>query len=107
MQYSFDVNEPYYLLSGVELSVAQQVFGPFDIVGRVGRQKLAYRDRAGAAVDVSDRIDYVDWYGGSVGYHLGAELRLAFNVDQYRRMTELTQRQYDNLRVGMSLTYGF
>jgi putative beta-barrel porin BBP2 len=107
VQYSFDVNQPYYLLSGVDLSIAQQVFGPFDIVGRVGRQKLAYRDRAGAAVAVSDRIDYVDSYGGSIGYHIGPELRAAFNVDHYNRVTEVTLNSYDNLRFGFSLTYGF
>jgi len=107
VQYSFDVNQPYYLLSGVELSIAQQVFGPFDIVGRVGRQKLAYRDRAGAVVAVSDRVDYVDSYGGSIGYHLGPELRAAFNVDHDNRTTELTLNKYDNLRIGFSLTYGF
>jgi hypothetical protein len=62
---------PYYLLIGIDLAITQQVFGPFDVVGRLGWQKLAYRDRAAAPVTVSDRIDYVHSHGGGVGYHLG------------------------------------
>jgi hypothetical protein len=107
VQYSFDVDQPYYLLSGVDLSVAQQVFGPFDVVGRFGRQKLAYRDRTGANLQPPDRVDFVHSYGGGVGYHIGKELRLGVNLDKYRRISDVPGRQYDDLRIGSSLTYGF
>ena len=67
VQYSFDVNQPYYLLTGVSGSVAQQVFGPFDVIVRGGAQHLAYRDRAGAVILVADRTDSVQSYGGASG----------------------------------------
>lgn len=107
IQYSYDVDQPYYLLTGADLSIAQQIFGPLDIVGRVGQQTLAYRDRAGAAVAVSNRVDRVRSYGGGIGYHLGRDLRLGLNVDQSRRTSDVARRQYDDLRIGSSLTYGF
>ena len=47
VQYSYDVNQPYYLQTGVSGSITQQVFGPLDVVGRAGIQHLDYRDRAG------------------------------------------------------------
>jgi hypothetical protein len=107
VQYSYDVNQPYYLLTGGELSIAQQIFGPFDVVGRVGQQKLAYSDREGAQVQVSNRVDYVHTYGGGVGYHLGKDLRLGFNIDQSNRISDVSRRQYEDLKFGSSLTYGF
>lgn len=107
VQYSYDINQPYYLLTGAEFSVAQQIFGPFDLVGRIGRQTLAYQERAGAAVEVTDRVDRVRSYGGGLGYHLGKELRLGVNVDSYQRSSGVLSRQYDDLRIGSSLTYGF
>ena len=47
VQYSFDVTQPYYVQTGIEVSVAQQIFGPVDVVFRLIEQRLAYRDRAG------------------------------------------------------------
>ena len=107
IQYSYDVDQPYYLLTGADLSIAQQIFGPLDIVGRIGQQTLAYRDRAGAAVAVSNRVDRVRSYGGGIGYHLGRDLRLGLNVDRSSRTSDVARRQYDDLRIGSSLTYGF
>ena len=105
VQYSFDVNQPYYVLTGFTGSVTQQVFGPVDVVGRAGTQSLAYRDRAGAVVAFVDRVDHVRSYGGGIGYRLGKELRLGFNVDEIRRTSDVQQRQYNNLTFGTSVTY--
>jgi hypothetical protein len=106
VQYSYDVNQPYYLQTGFDASVAQQIFGPFDVVGRAGLQSLAYRDRAGAVVEVADRVDHVHTYGVGIGYHLGRDLRLGFNLDQTRRSSEVADRQYSGLKFGTAVTYG-
>ena len=106
VQYSFDVNQPYYLQTGIEGSIAQQIFGPFDVVGRLGVQSLAYRDRAGATVLVVDRVDSVRTYGAGVGYHLGKDLRLGFNVDQSRRDSDVASRRYSGFKFGTAVTYG-
>jgi len=105
VQYSYDVNQPYYISTGVDGSVAQQIFGPFDAVGQAGWQRLAYRDRAGAVVAVSDRIDHTHTYGGGVGYRMGS-MRIGFYVDKQTRTSEVFARRYEGLRYGTSITYG-
>ena len=107
VSYSYDVNQPYYLESGVGASIAQQVYGPVDAVARINASRLAYRDRAGAAVEVVDRVDYVRTYGIGVGYRMGRDLRIGFNVDQQHRISDVASRQYDGLRYGTAVTYGF
>ena len=106
IEYSFDASQPFYLLTGVDGSVAQQVFGPVDVVGRLGLQSLAYRDRAGAVVQFADRVDHVRTYGFGVGYHLGRDLRLGFNLDHSQRDSELARRQYGGFKFGTAVTYG-
>jgi hypothetical protein len=106
IQYSFEVNEPYYLQNGIEGSIAQQIFGPFDAVGRAGVQSLGYRDRVGATGLISDRVDRVQTYGVGVGYHMGKDLRLGFNLDHGRRVSELAGRRYSGLKFGTAVTYG-
>jgi hypothetical protein len=106
VQYSFDVNQPYYLLTSFDASIAQQVFGPFDVVARGGRQHLSYSDRLGAAVAVADRVDIVRSVGGGIGYHLGRDVRIGFNIDQQRRSSAVAGHQYHGLRIGTAVTYG-
>ena len=106
IDYSYDINQPYYLLTGVAGSVSQQIFGPFDVVGRIGHESLAYRTRAGQVVELSDRIDRVQSYGVGAGYRLGKQLRLGFNMDKTNRMSDVVLRRYHNLTFGYSLTYG-
>ena len=36
VQYSYDINQPYYLQTGATGSISQQIFGPVDVVGRIG-----------------------------------------------------------------------
>jgi len=107
IQYSYDINQPYYLQTGVDFSVAQQIFGPVDLVGRVGTEHLAYSNRRGAAIAVPDRIDVIHVFGGGVGYRLGKELRLGFNIDSSRRISEVESRPYEGLKYGTALTYAF
>lgn len=107
VQYSFDINQPYYLQTGVTGSIAQQIFGPFDVVMRAGTASLAYRNRAGAVIQVSDRVDHQQTYGGGLGYHMSRDLRLGVNVDRDHRISDLAAREYNNLRIGSAVTYGF
>jgi hypothetical protein len=107
VQYSYEVEQPYYLQTGVSGSIAQQLYGPFDVVARAGLQQLAYQDRAGAAVAIADRVDHVRTYGGGIGYHAGSRVRIGVNVDQNRRTSGIEARRYSGLVVGTSVTYGF
>jgi Putative beta-barrel porin 2 len=107
IQYSFDITQPYYLQTGFEASVAQLIYGPVDAVARLNEQRLAYRDRAGIPVRASDRTDKIHSYGVGAGYHFGTDLRLGFNVDNARRTSEIEAREYQGLKYGAALTYGF
>lgn len=107
VSYSYDINQPYYLETGFTASIAQQVFGPVDFVFRFGASNLAYRDRAGAPVEVADRTDHYRTFGFGAGYHLGNNFRLGFNVDRQHRVSEINEREYEGWRYGTSVTYGF
>lgn len=107
VQYSYDINQPYYVQTGITASLAQQIFGPVDVVGRIGAEQLVYRDRAGAIVAASNRTDDIRSYGGGVGYHLGRDFRIGFNVDNARRTSAVRGREYEGLRYGAAVTYGF
>jgi hypothetical protein len=106
VQYSFDVNQPYYLQTGITGEVMQRIFGPVDVVGRAGFATLDYRDREGAEVLVTNRSDSVRLYGGGIGYRIGKDVRLGFNVDFQKRESQVPIRQYEGLRCGTSVTYG-
>ena len=107
VSYSYDVNQPYYLESGVGASIAQQIYGPVDVVGRVNASRLAYRDRTGATIEVPDRVDYVRLYGVGVGYRMSSGLRIGFNLDHQHRISDVADRQYNGLKYGTSVTYAF
>ena len=106
VQYSFDINQPYYIQTGGSINIAQQLFGPLDVTGLAGWQQLAYQTRVGAvAVDV-DRIDHAKSIGGGLGYHLSRDTRVGFTLEQDRRDSVLANHQYTGLRYGFSVTYG-
>jgi hypothetical protein len=103
VQYSYDIFQPYYLLTSINASLAQQIYGPLEVVGRIGAGRLNYRDRIRPIVAVLGRTDYVHSYGGGVGYRLGKDLRIGANFDWQRRTSAV--RPYDGLLFGISVTY--
>jgi hypothetical protein len=107
VDYSLDINQPYYVLSGFSASIVRRVAGPFDVMVNGGWQVLAYRDRVGADVAISDRVDSIRDVGGGVGYHFGRTGRLGIYIDNARRISDVSRRQYDDFRFGSTLTYGF
>jgi hypothetical protein len=107
VQYSYDLLQPYYVQSRIAGSIAQQLYGPFDVQVRGDLADLAYRNRIGATVAVPDRTDRIVTYGVGFGIHMSRDLRLAFNVDQSKRDTQLAEHGYEKLLVGTSLIYGF
>ncbi len=107
VNYSYDFRQPYYVQSGVSASITQSLFGPLNGIARVGLQELAYRGRTSLSVPVVDRSDLVSLFGGSIGYRVGAGMRVYFNVDKQQRSSDLAGYGYGGLRYGTSVTYGF
>ena len=106
VQYSYDINQPYYVETGVTVDVGQQLFGPLDIVGRAGLDQLAYQNRIGAVVVTADRVDHVKSFGGGLGYHLGKDTRIGFNIDKDQRDSVILLHQYVGIKYGFAVTYG-
>ncbi len=106
VQFSYDINQPYYLQTGGGASIDQQLFGPLDVIVRGGLRRLEYTDRVGAVVDVVNRVDHQKTYGGGVGYYLGRDLRLGVNADYSTRESDLADHQYKGWTYGVSVTYG-
>jgi hypothetical protein len=105
VQYSYDVNQPYYVQTGTGGSISQQLFGPLDVVVRGALRRLEYRDRVGAVIPVAERVDHQQTYGAGIGYHLGRDTRIGVNVDQSNRESAVSFRRYKGWQYGVAVTY--
>ena len=105
VQPSFERTQPYYLETGVSASVQQQLYGSFDVLARTGIRRLAYRDRKGVVVQVSNRTDRVRTFTLGAGYRLGLDKRIGFTIDHENRTSSVDESQYSGLRYGISITY--
>ena len=106
IQYSYDVNQPYYVLTGATGSIRRGLASDWDIEARATTQRLEYRQVIDADQSSGGQTDRVKSFGGGVGYKLGPGQRLAFNVDYYRRFDQ-NSPGYNAVRWGLSATYEF
>ena len=104
VSYSFEREYPYYVLTGAIVTATPRLTEKWDVQLRTGRQRLAYR--ALEFVAAQGRIDRYTVLGTGVGYHVGREMRVGFNVDRERRSSAIDLRQYHGYRLGTSVTYG-
>jgi len=105
---SYEIDEPFYVQPGFTLSVTQQMTGPWDVQARGGWYRLSYRQAA--ASDIASqpgRVDHYGVWGGGVGYRVGRDIRVGFNLDYVRRESVVPGQSYDGLRGGMAATYAF
>jgi len=106
LTYSFEITEPYYALTDVNLTLTQRINPVWDLVGRGGWQSLDYA-RFASALSPGGRVDQVRQYGGGIGFRLGRAIRLGFDTTYYRRRSPTTAgRDYEGLQSGVSITYG-
>lgn len=104
LDYSLDLNEPFFVSTSVGAEVLQAIGLNWDIVGRVRRGALAYQEAAPGQPGRTDRMYLV---GTGVGRRLGQDLRIGFDVDYVKRTSALQSRTFEGLRFGGSLTYGY
>jgi hypothetical protein len=107
IQYSYEVDQPYYVLTGVGGSVTRVVGFGWDVVVRAANQSLAYRDTANVSESTAGRVDRVVSWGGGVGYRLSQGARVGFNADYFSRRSPIYERDYEGLRAGLAVTYDF
>ena len=108
VEYSFQPLRPYYALTDMGLTVTQRMLTSWEIVGRGGHQRLAYRQLSPTGIAVPDTkpdLGYV--FGAGVGYRVGEVLRLGVDTNYYTRRSEIEgRRDYEGLRVFGSIIYG-
>jgi Putative beta-barrel porin 2 len=106
VEYSMERVQPYFLATDVSGSITQALFRPWDVQVTWGRQQLDYVD-AGSPTNEPGRIDRVRTYGAGIGYRISSDTRVGVDVSYYRRASDHEGRQYETLRAGTSVTYGF
>jgi hypothetical protein len=106
--YSFEALNPYYLDNSVGVYIRRAVGGRFDVIVNAARHRYDYRDNPVLAGLSAPRVDTTDNYGANLGYRLKKDTRIGFGASYYTRTsTRETFRQYDGLRVGTTMNYGF
>ena len=107
VDYSYDIQQPYYIQTGATASFTRGLFGPLSGSARIGWQQLAYRGRIALMAAVPDRTDLVSLLGGSISYRVAGGTRVFFNVDKQQRNSDIAGHSYGGLRYGTSVMYGF
>ena len=110
LDYSFETDEPYYVAAGYGGSVRRQLVGRFAVT--VAAQQYKYRYRELVADPQQDltrgRTDTIRNYSLSLGYRLNLDARFDVSVSYWqRRSNERDRRDYESLRVGTNVAYGF
>jgi putative beta-barrel porin BBP2 len=111
LTYSYEEFQPFFIDQTVGASVRRALGDRFDVMGSVDRHRYDYQRMltADAAVPIAPSPIDTTWnYTASVGYRLRPQSRLAFGVSYWQRdSTTRRFREYDNLRVGISIASGF
>jgi hypothetical protein len=101
LQYSYDSRTPYYVQTGWSTSLTQRITGRWDGQLTGGRDRLAYQ-----AITHDGRTDFVSHFGGGIGYELGDQVRMSFDIQSVHR-SSVVSNNYDGLRYGVNMTYGY
>lgn len=104
--YSFEKDAPYYVLTGFQFGVSQNLRSKFDLLGLFGRQYLDYQQIVSTTV-APRRQDRTVTYGSGLQYRLSEDSRVGFTVEYDRRMSPIEGRQYDGYRFGGTVTYAY
>jgi hypothetical protein len=102
--YSYELEEPYYILTDAGVQVTERVTAQWDLVGRVSRQWLNYQQLASSGL--SSREDRGWHLGMGTGWWVGTTMRIGVDADYVTRESPVPSRTYDGWRVGGNLTYG-
>jgi hypothetical protein len=101
VQYSYDLDNDYYVGTGGTVTWTWLLFGPIDVRATGGRYLMDYRGGPLADSDTSMT------YGGGIGYRFGKAARLGANIAISRRDSKNSpERNFRNQRLFAGLTWG-
>jgi hypothetical protein len=109
VNYSYEELQPYFVEHAIGASVRRALGGRFDILVSADRYDYEYLDVVLAdPLDGEERMDRTWNYSTSLGYRLGRDARVGFGLSYWQRESTTKQfRDYDNLRIGSTVSYGF
>jgi hypothetical protein len=105
LSYSYDPIQPYYMETGARLTVAQRVFGPFEVIGIGERREIRSQRIGGRSFD--GRREVTTSLGGGMGIQVSRQMQFALTYEQTERVsTEPLGRNYERTQIFASFTYG-
>jgi hypothetical protein len=110
LSYSYEEARPFFVDSSVGASIRRALGARFDVLVSADRHEYEYYEAltAGVPSSLARPVDVTWNYAGSVGYRLGRDGRIGVGVSYWtRESTRSDLRDYDNLRIGSSFSYGF
>jgi len=108
LTYSYEVEDPFFVDNSVGASIRRALGGRFDTILSADRHVYQYEQVLTLPVLPFDRIDTTWVYGANFGYRLRRETRIGFGARYYTRTsTTVNFAQYDGLRLGATVNYGF
>ena len=110
LTYSYEEARPFFINDSLGASLRRALGRRFDVLVSADRHVYTYQDLlAPQALQtlLERRRDITFNYAGSVGYRIGNG-RVGFGVSYWQRDSDAGAfRNYDNLRFGTTVTYGF
>jgi hypothetical protein len=111
LTYSYEERQPFFVDQSIGASIRRALGSRFDVTVSADRHRYEYRNLLDAAAVLApqpDRHDAIWNYAGSVGYRIGQDGRIGFGLTYVERTSNTKVfRDYDRLRVGCSVSYGF
>jgi hypothetical protein len=106
VQYSFEETQPYYLTTGLRVTVTHLVREALDIRAAAGRDRFDYRDQVALAEPLDERRDVADVVSIGFGYRPQPHIRFGLDLEFGQRTSDRSDRNYDRTRLLGSFSYG-
>ena len=110
LTYSYEELQPFFVNDSVGASVRRALGRRFDVLLSADRHRYTYENlltQPAALLPLPVREDITWNYAGSIGYRIG-QGRIGFGFSYWQRDSLVKNfRDYDNLRFGTTVTYGF
>jgi hypothetical protein len=111
LTYSYEEAQPFFVSNSVGASIRRALGRRFDLIVSSDRHVYNYRDLVDPAANtlpLNARIDTTWNYAASLGWRMARDGRIGFGVSYWTRESSTRRfRDYDNLRIGTTATYGF
>jgi len=107
LEYSSEVESPYYIITSGGLTITQMLGHGLDVqIGGTG-DTLSYRTFIDPKTAVEgSRTDHVDSVSGGFGFKVGDAGRFGFEVSHVVRRSPIPLFAYEGYRAGVKITYG-